>query len=338
MVLTFTPEVIFFSRFATEQNVNWALAHGYSASLYSAALLPPQHHILWSQPYATLLEAERPECSFLLHLEADVVINAVQRSFAPVLERFMQAPGTELLLSCHSPFATPDGSCHQPACSCTRRSATSSNQKPSIPSCMPQTTDHHQGAAWCAINAGVHVVRNTPTGRSILRFWTEGGDGSGDRGHKTGARTCNRDMSTHVRREFGLQKCAKTLYERFRAHVDVLSGIHFNTPSGYNSSLLQAVDPIGAYIEARKSGKWYAACLQDDSTEAPFACHTLGISAVLRATAFNTSLAMKSITLAALLQARGEEYVNLGPRLCELGPCNVKAEEACATAHIKRCR
>ena len=133
MVLTFTPEVIFFSRFATEQNVNWALAHGYSASLYSAALLPPQHHILWSQPYATLLEAERPECSFLLHLEADVVINAVQRSFAPVLERFMQAPGTELLLSCHSPFATPDGSCHQPACSCTRRSATSSNQKPSIP-------------------------------------------------------------------------------------------------------------------------------------------------------------------------------------------------------------
>lgn len=95
---------------STEQNVNWALGHGYRYSLFTKPLVPPSVPAVWSNPRALLRMLERGdvECTYVFYLDGDAVVNRLRDSLDALLPRI----GPSVMLSCHSPFGDPNGTCH----------------------------------------------------------------------------------------------------------------------------------------------------------------------------------------------------------------------------------
>ena len=122
---------------AVETNANWAVAHGYSYSVFTERLAPPALHAVWSNPRAVahMLRRGRRECAVVFYLDGDALVSGVERPLESILRRFLPGAegidgdgdgvvdhggstgnngGVEIVASCHSPFADASGGCLGP--------------------------------------------------------------------------------------------------------------------------------------------------------------------------------------------------------------------------------
>ena len=231
--------------FAAEQNVNWALVHGYKYGLFLKQLAGAGVPAVWSKPRAALLMLQRGEddCQVLFHLDGDAVVVDVNRSITALIARLLPAArGPSVIFSCHSPFGH-GGACHVGrTCRCSRAHTTCTPEQMASMLHRP-----HMGAKyvpWCLINSGVYLVRNSPRSRELLGWWA-------------GTQECK---PGEIGRGAPEQLCAQTMKTRWAAEIDVVSARHFNTPAWFHSAHLH--EPIATY-EAARCGvrQWMCMCM-----------------------------------------------------------------------------
>ena len=166
---------------AVEQSLNWALAHGYSYHVLSQHVLPLDVPRTWSKIWAAWLATQRRDwgCGFVMFLDADAVVHAVDTSLAPLLHTYF-GNGVHLLLSTHENRSEtdPDGRTSNDlsseggtalGCRCARAHSTCTAQD------IAATTVAHGGAPnRCVINTGVFLLRNSEAGHCDARVHTSG--------------------------------------------------------------------------------------------------------------------------------------------------------------------
>ena len=203
---------------ALELNANWALAHGYRFVHFTAPEDRAPGGDYWrtfSKVRAALLLLERGEsaCTWVLYIDADAAVNSVRHRVPDAI--LASASGAaDLYLSCHWPHADASGECH--TCRCGLASSNCSASR---------LFAEQEGRGWCGVNSGVFAVRNTPSARRLIRWWSTAGEGScpgGDGGDPL---------------LYADQVCARQLKQRWPQRVDVLPGGVMNAPGWYHPEL-----------------------------------------------------------------------------------------------------
>ena len=308
---------------AVEANANWAVAHGYRYTVFTAPLMPPTLHAVWSNPRAVqrVLEMGESECARVFYLDGDALINDVSRRLEPLLERFLPATsstGAEVIATCHSPFADEHGGCLGPrdgsgwsACTCGRAAMATACTSRKYEKMVERKVLGKAAVPWCFINSGAFLLRNAPRSRALVAQWV-------------GMRGCDPGQPGKGAPE---QACIQHLHKRWRATIDIVSAKHFNAPAWHHSRLEKARDPIRAYESARsapwapigKDGKRVpGASMQCFNDSSSFVCHMWNAMRYdkptvreVRRVVFAASATQRRPQLLALLAARGEVYVSI---------------------------
>ena len=319
---------------AVEQSLNWALAHGYSYHALSHHVLPSDVPRTWSKIWAAWLATQRRDwgCGFVMFLDADAVVHAVDSSLAPLLQTYFGDGGVHLLLSTHENRSTSSEDGTALGCGCARARSTCAAQA------IAATTVAHGGVPnRCVINTGVFLLRNSEAGhrdawvqtmprqsprpqpqpttathpaatattttttalrpprrREALRYWRDGADGL---------------CKLATREETVEQRCVRHVKTRWPHRVDVLHSRVFNSLYlQYASAAPPATAEAGCFDGHdggggdRGEGRGGARHL---------VCHMMGMPAPLRLAVFGRELDARRAELRGLLAQRGERYVSL---------------------------
>ncbi len=198
---------------AVEHNANWANLHGHSFTLYRKSLLDAHRklHGQWEKVAATRhMLTHRPDCDWLLFIDADAVVVDIARAPLPLLRR-MQADATNrtaLYGACNSPVGRGldcdyvcCGRALQPTNGC---SVGLRDVGPAIP--YP-----------CLINSGVYFIRGGAAGLGLVHEWESQQD--------------------EMKEIFGEQESLNVLKERHPELIEVVGGQVMNTPSSFHSRM-----------------------------------------------------------------------------------------------------
>lgn len=311
---------------AVEANANWAVAHGYRYTVFTALLTPPTLHAVWSNPRAVqrVLRMGESECARVFYLDGDALINDVSRRLEPLLDRFLPATsssGAEVIATCHSPFADENGGCLGPpgrsgvsACACGRAATAKTCPSRRYEVMFERRVKGKAYVPWCFVNSGAFLLRNAPGARAVVDRWV-------------GMRGCDPGQPGKGAPE---QACIQLQHKHWRATIDIVSAKHFNAPAWHHSRLEKARDPIRAY-EAARSAPWApigkdgkrvpGANMQCFNDSSAFVCHMWNAMRYekptvreVRRVVFAASTAQRRPQLQALLAARGEVYVSIADK------------------------
>jgi len=225
---------------ALEVNANWALAHGHMFIIFFARLAPHNVSFTWTNPRSTLfaLQHRRETCAWVMHMDADAVINDVALSAVDFLHT-NAALETHVLFSCHLPFSTTNVASDCGGCPCSRvRHAANAGLCPAMPKSRAGRVSSNPTSAYmkrqpgCSPNVGVYFVRNSPLGRRMVSWWAKAGDGECDW------------RSTE-------QICTRRLKANWPQHVDIVNSALMNTHAAFNSTNLSSTrvgDPYAAWL------------------------------------------------------------------------------------------
>lgn len=278
------------SGYAAEVNCNWALAHGYSYFILREHVLGANVPITWSKVLLAQQLAQRTgadACAYSLILDADAIVHTPSRSVGALIERFFLAPRHNtppLVLFTSHEWRTEPGAddASSLGCACLRSSAR----------CSAAAILAEQAVFKCSINTGVFLVRNPDPGALPRVTHTEAMPDDSANSTSTlpllqywlgaGGRCCMRCHQKTME-----QRCTKFLKASWPAQIDVVNSRLFNT---LGEACLDGTDPArnGSLI-----------------------CHLMGVPPDQRLHAFERELAARRGDLRALLEARGERYVQI---------------------------
>eukprot|EP00316_Scyphosphaera_apsteinii_P001822 CAMPEP_0119325752 /NCGR_PEP_ID=MMETSP1333-20130426/66638_1 /TAXON_ID=418940 /ORGANISM="Scyphosphaera apsteinii, Strain RCC1455" /LENGTH=292 /DNA_ID=CAMNT_0007333839 /DNA_START=69 /DNA_END=944 /DNA_ORIENTATION=- len=225
VVSMYTPELLLqgaWGRYAMEINLNWARLHGYKFTVFQQRLIRPAWSLPWSLPRSALfmLEQGQRECEWVFSMDGDAAVNNATSSVEDLIEQYFTGTPTQLLISCHW-HVGEHGNCH--TCRCNRakpRTGTHCSEK--------QMLFEYGRNGHCAANMGVYLVKNTPEGRELMRWWVGAGDGA-----------CNLrgDKKIEVENGLGAQKCLLYMKAKWPELVDVVNARVMNMPAWFNEKV-----------------------------------------------------------------------------------------------------
>lgn len=275
-------------RYAAENNLNWALSHGYKFSIFRNRLVNETLSFGWSLPRSAMfmLEQGERECAYVFSLDGDAVINNHKHAIASLIAEYLHPEyGSKILMACHWHYGR-QGRCQNCECN-TRTSLTAVN-------CSEENVlIEFQGNTHCGVNIGVYLLQNSAHTLKMMRWWAGAGEGN-----------CDWQGDDKFERKHNLaeQKCAVRMKARWPTSVEVVHAGVLNMPSWFD--------------KRRKQFK-----LQVGDTRAPmdacfstrvFICHTLGLRVPhLRKKIFERHLRRRRAKLSAWSKQRNESYVSL---------------------------
>jgi len=276
-------------RYAAENNLNWALSHGYKYSIFRERLANKTVSFGWSLPRSALfmLEQGEEECEFVFSIDGDAVINNYKMTIASLKYRFLQPVGSlspMILMACHWHQGKHDG-CHN--CKCNTRAFISKDCSEDLVMKEFELNSH------CGVNMGVYLLRNSAQTREIMRWWAGAGAGH-----------CDWQGDTKFERKHNLaeQKCAVRMKAKWPALIDVVHAGILNMPSWYDNRRKQVKLQVGD-----KNAKMDA-CFRSGV----FICHTLGLrEPQLRRKIFGKHLLQRRAMLSAWSVEHQEPYISI---------------------------
>lgn len=225
-------------------NANWAVAHGASFTLFRSRVARQQHPS-WEKAFRARELVSRPECAWVLHIDADAVVVGVKRSPSDVLEsmRIEAAPADPALYAaCNSPIGRGldcDRFC------CGRAVSRRTIEK----RCPVGLMDQGPAAPFpCLINSGVFFVRGGPRGRALVEAWV----------------SKRKNGSDAVEDPFWEQECLNLVKIDQDDWIEVVGGQVLNTHAMFNPRLLRSQSPAAAFDVALRISTGYEPSVESD--------------------------------------------------------------------------
>lgn len=220
-------------------NANWANAHRIPFLLFRKQTIAQGLHHNWERVSAARAMLRGSDCNWLLHMDADAVVVNVDRSPEELLARLeaevtASAPKPAMFATCNSPLGA-GLDCDTLCCGRSKRRL----------DCPVQIMDEGPASPYpCMINPAVFLLRNSASGRSLLRAWEA--------------------HQSDQKEVFGEQHSLNLLQQQRPELIEVVGGQVMNTHSSFGSRLLTTSDPRVAYDIALRISSSYMPFIAQD--------------------------------------------------------------------------
>jgi hypothetical protein len=210
-------------------NANWALSNGYKYSIITKLFHNKSTNAFGYglvRNSLFMLEQGEDECAFVFFLDGDALVNNPGQTLAPILRKHMHG---DIILTCNSPYGlSKKGISCGPArapCRCFHPDANCS--------AVAQARARYD----CRINIGGHLIRNTPTSREIMRWWSAAGNNTCEWVGRPGCKSNDRAPCERHPGHPSEQDCALKVQDRWKHHVHVVGAHVMNLPAWFHPKI-----------------------------------------------------------------------------------------------------